>query len=190
VRIAVTIDQLEETKVIADEVLERGYAVSINLMRASTLSDSEVRYASATLGASGVTIFYLADSFGGLLPDVTRMRIRAARDAFRGRVGFHAHDNMGLALANSVAAMEAGATMIDASVRGMGRGGGNARTEQLLLFMMKAFNAEFSAEPLFDLVDGEFARLQEQHPWGATSDFMMSGLNDQHPDSCSVLVCR
>ena len=58
-------------------------------------------------------------------------RVRAIRDAVNCEVGFHGHNNLSLAVANTLAAIEEGATWIDCAVRGFGAGAGNTATEVL-----------------------------------------------------------
>lgn len=80
-------------------------------------------------GAQGV---YITDSAGALLPHEVRERVRALRGSLDIEVGFHAHNNLSLAVANTLAAIEEGATRIDGSVRCLGAGAGNTQTEALL----------------------------------------------------------
>ncbi|MCK2005304.1 4-hydroxy-2-oxovalerate aldolase [[Brevibacterium] frigoritolerans] len=80
-------------------------------------------------GAQGV---YITDSAGALLPHEVRERVKALRDSLEVEVGFHAHNNLSLAVANTLAAIEEGATRIDGSVRCLGAGAGNTQTEALL----------------------------------------------------------
>ena len=79
----------------------------------------------------GADCVYVVDSAGALLPDGARDRVAAVKDAVSCEVGFHAHDNLGLAIGNSVAALEAGADQLDGCLRGLGAGAGNAPTELL-----------------------------------------------------------
>ncbi|MFT7826210.1 4-hydroxy-2-oxovalerate aldolase [Priestia megaterium] len=80
-------------------------------------------------GAQGV---YITDSAGALLPHEVRERVRALRQSLQVEVGFHAHNNLSLAVANTLAAIEEGATRIDGSVRCLGAGAGNTQTEALI----------------------------------------------------------
>ncbi|MET3687583.1 4-hydroxy 2-oxovalerate aldolase [Priestia megaterium] len=80
-------------------------------------------------GAQGV---YITDSAGALLPHEVRERVRALRQSLQVEVGFHAHNNLSLAIANTLAAIEEGATRIDGSVRCLGAGAGNTQTEALI----------------------------------------------------------
>jgi 4-hydroxy 2-oxovalerate aldolase len=80
-------------------------------------------------GATGVGIL---DSSGHYLPvDVTE-RIQAIRAAVDVPVMFHGHNNLGMAVANSIAAAEAGADILDACARGFGAGAGNTQLEVLV----------------------------------------------------------
>src|SRR5439155_939888 len=73
---------------------------------------------------------YSVDCAGALVPEGVRARVEAVA-ARVGAVGFHAHDNLGLAIGNTVAAIEAGASQVDGCLRGLGAGAGNAATELL-----------------------------------------------------------
>jgi len=79
---------------------------------------------------------YVVDSCGTMLPADVRSYIDIFSADF-GTVGFHGHDNLGLANANSLEAIAAGARIIDGSLHGIGRGGGNAATELLAGILTK-----------------------------------------------------
>ena len=80
----------------------------------------------------GADCVYVVDSAGAMTMDMVRARVSALRNAVQCHVGFHAHNNLSLAVANSVAAIEEGATWIDGSTRGFGAGSGNTATEVLV----------------------------------------------------------
>lgn len=80
---------------------------------------------------AGADYINLADSAGYLLPDDVRARISALKNSIPIPVGFHSHNNLGLSVANSIAAIEEGATYIDSCCRGLGAGAGNTQTEVL-----------------------------------------------------------
>lgn len=79
----------------------------------------------------GADLVYITDSAGALLPSGVAARVKALREVLSIPVGFHAHNNLGLAVGNSVAAYEAGAASIDGCLAGLGAGAGNAQTEVL-----------------------------------------------------------
>jgi 4-hydroxy 2-oxovalerate aldolase len=85
-------------------------------------------------GAEGVVIM---DSAGAFLPADVSERIKALVDALSIPVGFHAHNNLGMSIANSVAAVQAGASMVDGTARGFGAGAGNAQLEVLVAVLQR-----------------------------------------------------
>jgi len=80
-------------------------------------------------GAEGVVFM---DSSGHFIPADVRLRVETLVDGLGIAVGFHAHNNLGLAVANSMAAAEAGATLLDGCARGFGAGAGNTQLEVLV----------------------------------------------------------
>ena len=85
----------------------------------------------------GAEAVYVTDSAGAMLPHEVRERIKALRNSLDIEVGFHAHNNLSVAVANTLVAIEEGATRIDGSVRCLGAGAGNTQTEVLLAVMEK-----------------------------------------------------
>jgi 4-hydroxy 2-oxovalerate aldolase len=79
----------------------------------------------------GADCVYVVDSAGAMLPHDAAARVRALKQALKVQVGFHAHNNLGLAIGNTLAALEAGADQVDGTLRGLGAGAGNAATELL-----------------------------------------------------------
>lgn len=80
----------------------------------------------------GADYINLADSAGYLLPDGVKERIEAVRAAVKIPVGFHAHNNLGMATANTLMAVQSGATYIDTTLRGLGAGAGNTQNEVMV----------------------------------------------------------
>ncbi len=77
----------------------------------------------------GADCVYVVDSAGAMLPSDAAARVRALKQALKIQVGYHAHNNLGCAIGNTLAALEAGADQIDGTLRGLGAGAGNAPTE-------------------------------------------------------------
>ena len=112
-----------------------GFLMMAHMTRPGTLAEQ-----ARIMAGAGAEVVYVTDSAGTLLPDEAEARVTALRDALPGDVaiGFHAHQNLGLAVANSLAAYRAGATWIDGCSFGLGAGAGNAPTELLAAVFAKA----------------------------------------------------
>ena len=82
---------------------------------------------------AGADRFYLVDTVGVLYPSQTREMVAAMKAVSRIPLAIHAHNDFGAALANSLAAVEAGIDIVDVSVAGLGKRGGNAALEQMAL---------------------------------------------------------
>ena len=80
-------------------------------------------------GAEGIIFM---DSSGHYLPQDVTERVKKLVTTLAIPVGFHAHNNLGMAIANSIAAVAAGASMLDGCARGFGAGAGNAQLEVLV----------------------------------------------------------
>jgi 4-hydroxy 2-oxovalerate aldolase len=82
----------------------------------------------------GAQCVYVVDSAGAMTIEDARVRVRALKDGLRPetQVGVHAHNNLSLAVANSIGALEEGADQIDGCSRGLGAGAGNCPTEVLV----------------------------------------------------------
>lgn len=85
----------------------------------------------------GADIVYMVDSAGTMHPQQVKERIRALRQHVGSEIGYHAHNNLSLAMANTLAAIEEGATRIDGSIRCLGAGAGNTQTEVLVAVLEK-----------------------------------------------------
>ena len=86
----------------------------------------------------GAQAIIIMDSTGTYLPSDVIQRIAHLKTYTNMKVGFHAHNNLGCAVANSLVAVEAGADMIDACIRGFGAGAGNAPLELILPVLEKS----------------------------------------------------
>lgn len=109
-------------------------ALGFLMMAHSAPTDKVVKQAKL-MESYGAQAVYVTDSAGALLPHQVTERVTALKENLNIEVGFHGHNNLSLAVANTLAAMDAGATRIDGSVRCLGAGAGNTQTEVLLAVM-------------------------------------------------------
>lgn len=105
----------------------------------SALADTKTLVENAkTMEEYGAEAIIIMDSTGTYLPMDVYERVGALKDNLKVDVGFHAHDNLGLATANSLAAVVEGAKYIDACIRGFGAGAGNAHLEMIIPVLEKS----------------------------------------------------
>ncbi|MDR1968906.1 MAG: 4-hydroxy-2-oxovalerate aldolase [Burkholderiaceae bacterium] len=104
------------------------------LMMAHMASPEKLVTQAKLMEGYGANCIYVTDSAGHLLPDTVKARISAVRAALKPEteLGFHGHHNLGMGIANSIAAIETGANRIDAAAAGLGAGAGNTPMEVLV----------------------------------------------------------
>ncbi|MDR2736355.1 MAG: 4-hydroxy-2-oxovalerate aldolase [Gracilibacteraceae bacterium] len=102
------------------------------LMMTHMVAPERIAEEAVKMESYGADYINLADSAGYLMPEGVGERIEAVREAVKIPVGFHAHNNLALAMANSLAALEAGAAYLDGTLRGLGAGAGNTQLEVLV----------------------------------------------------------
>jgi 4-hydroxy-2-oxovalerate/4-hydroxy-2-oxohexanoate aldolase len=108
---------------------------TVGFLMMAHMSEPEALLEQAKLMQSyGANCIYITDSAGHMLPHDVTARIGLLRSKLDAKteIGFHGHHNLGMGIANSIAAIEAGAGRVDASVAGLGAGAGNTPMEVLV----------------------------------------------------------
>ena len=117
---------------------DMGLEVVTFLMLAHMEPPSKVLEQGKLMESYGADVVYVVDSAGAMLPDDVRAKVGLLKEHLKVEVGFHAHNNLGLGIGNTLAAIEEGATAVDGSLCGMGGGSGNAATEVLAAVLDRA----------------------------------------------------
>jgi len=104
----------------------------VSLMYTSKASRDQIVSDCKTIESFGIKTVVLFDSAGNYLPDEIGERVKLVKESSSLRVGFHGHNNLQLAVANSLAVVKAGGEIIDVSLHGIGAGAGNTPLEVMM----------------------------------------------------------
>lgn len=138
IRIGNNVDTFEKTNEFAEYAKKKGLTVAINLMKSYGVKSYEFTTIAKEIDRWNVAdVIYLVDSAGCMMPNEVFEYIDRTREKVSTPIGFHGHNNLSLGVANTLQAVNAGATFIDTCVRGMGRSAGNAQTEIVVHILQK-----------------------------------------------------
>jgi 4-hydroxy 2-oxovalerate aldolase len=176
IRLAINPKFFDRALLIAEEVKGMGFEVGFNVMYMSTWKN-ESGFLNSIKNVDGIAnYFYMVDSFGGVYPRDIKETIEIVRSRTNITLGFHGHNNLELALINSLTAIENGVEIIDSTITGMGRGAGNLKTELLLTILnsINGLDVNFNA---LSKVSDSFEVLQKEFEWGTNIPYMVSAAN-------------
>lgn len=176
VRIAVAPDNFERALKLGEAVKKLGFEVSFNVMY-MTEWENIPGLMSLIPNVDGlVDYLYMVDSFGGVFPEDVKKSMDLIRSKTDVKIGFHGHNNLEMALSNTLTAIENGVDIVDATITGMGRGAGNLKMELLLTVLNSQGKVDFEYNWLSKVTD-VFSELQKQYQWGTNLPYMVSGAN-------------
>lgn len=181
VRLACHFPEFEPSLSCGAWLKKQGYMVGINIMQISDRSRDEIEKAGQLASSFPLDVLYFADSFGGMNPKMTSDIIHALGRHWKGEIGIHTHDSMGLALTNTMQAISDGVTWVDSTVTGMGRGPGNAKTEYLVVEMDQHRKAGHSLASMMSVVNKHFKPMQAKYGWGSNVYYHLAGKYQIHP---------
>jgi 4-hydroxy 2-oxovalerate aldolase len=129
IRVGTDVTGVAESRPYLERAKQRGLFATANLMKSYALPPEGFAEAAARSESFGADVVYLVDSAGSMFPEDVRAYLDALRARTSVRFGFHGHDNLGLAVYNSLFSADQGAAFLDGSLLGLGRSAGNAPTE-------------------------------------------------------------
>lgn len=187
-RIAAYIHQIPAAVDMIQAIHDQGYETTVNLMAISVVQENELEEALALLCRTAVDVIYLVDSYGSLyseeIQELTR-KYRRHADAAGKKIGIHTHNNQQLAYANTIEALVLGASYLDVTLGGLGRGAGNCPAELLLGFLK---NPKYHLRPVIQCLRDHVAPLREKVAWGYDIPYMLTGQRNLHPRSAMAFL--
>lgn len=180
VRIGTNVSDTRSGERVVRQAKDLGLHVSFNFMKSYLCTPVELArlgQAAASWGADAVSV---VDSAGCMLPNNVAEYVTQVVNLTGVPVGFHGHNNLQLAVANSLAAIESGATIIDGTIRGAGRGGGNTPTEILVAALsMRGVATGLDPVAVLRVADRVSQALWPAAAWGAGTS-VVTALNRFH----------
>ena len=192
---------LDDMKEMVQGLLSLGYKVCVNLPCANSITTQEWAEIFNRLKGMNLHAVYLADTYGGCTVfNVTEMlhivRKSMKETSVQFNIGFHSHNNQGDALEKTQRIVQAGATIIDSCISGLGRGAGNLESEVAALRFNNTVKREESIVSmigLLEFIDAHILSKREymKRPFAMRHPlYIVAGYLDLHPDYVDCLLKR
>ncbi len=151
------------------ELRKMGYELSFNIGRIDKLSDEQLDFICKKISEVDLKNFYMADTYGSLDLFSTKKYVELFKYLLEEKyktnikIGFHAHNNFQNATPKTLYALQCGASSIDGTVLGFGRGSGNASTELLLIDLNKNFGKNYNFREILKYADKNIKGYQDDN---------------------------
>tara|TARA_Y100001958_G_C21245775_1_gene575700 strand:- start:1209 stop:2804 length:1596 start_codon:yes stop_codon:yes gene_type:complete len=152
------------------------FLIFINIMQISEIEKEQLIKISIFLKDKNVHALYLADSLGALKTGKLIEILKTLKKHWNKELGIHAHDNLKLALKNSLTGVKNGINWVDSTITGMGRGPGNLKTEKIIKFGNFDNKSNLFREVLYF-----FKNLKKKYKWGTNDYYKIAALKKIHP---------
>lgn len=187
VRIGASFQNYKNSREFIELAREAGLFTCVNFMKSYTATPKEFADCAKDAEDFGANLVYLVDSAGGMLPEEIAQYVSEVKNNTSDlRLGFHGHNNLGLAVANSLKAQEMGVEFLDVSLQGMARGGGNTPAEQFICALMRK-GIDVNVDPIALMNIGEKFISPFQVNEMPTSIDVISGLSLFHSSYMGII---
>lgn len=174
IRVAVDPKNFVRALELAKEIKKKGFELAFNVMYMSNWKKDKMFLNQLDQIDDLVDYFYMVDSYGGVFPTDIEGIVEMVKERTSVPIAFHGHNNLELALINTITALKTGCIMVDSTITGMGRGAGNLKTELLMTYLASKGLVDVAISELSSVV-GAFERLQKKYNWGTNLPYMFSG---------------
>jgi 4-hydroxy-2-oxovalerate aldolase len=187
VRIGTDVNRIASAEQYIAYAKKLGLMVFSNFMKSYSVSAEKFAEYASQAEEMGSDVLVLVDSAGGMLPEDVSRYTSVLREKTKLQLGFHGHNNLDLAIANSMSALEAGATFIDTSLKGLGRSAGNTITEIFALILMKkGYPCDLNVNALMDIAEKFVKPLIREDKFNSLS--MTSGYAQFHSSFMELVL--
>ena len=136
-RVGINVSEFQKAEPYVKKAHDNGFFVTVNYMKSYTVSPDKFADCAMAAESYGADCVYIVDSAGCMTPTEIGNYINAVREKSVVQLGFHGHNNLGLAIENTVYCAKMGLEFIDCSFQGLGRSSGNASIEQVVMLLDK-----------------------------------------------------
>ncbi len=158
----------------------------LNLMQVSELRKRNFIEIINEINLLNIEAFYIADSFGSLKPSDIHNFSKILKKYCTTKIGFHAHDNLGLAFKNALEAIKVNFDYLDSTILGMGRGAGNLKTEEIYKHL---FKKDIVGNKSLKIINERiFKKLKKNYKWGTNTYYRYAANKSIHPSYVQELI--
>jgi 4-hydroxy-2-oxovalerate aldolase len=186
IRIGTNVTDVEDSEKFVGRAKKHGMLVTSNFMKSYAMEPAKFAEKAKLSQEYGSDVLYIVDSSGGMFASDLEDYFRAVQNICDIPLAFHGHDNLGLAVANTLKAVELNAVLIDTSLQGMGRSAGNAATEIVVLALEK-MGISLGVDPIAIMDIGEKYIRPLIKRRGLSSLDMVSGYAQFHSSYMGVI---
>ena len=186
IRVGTNVSEVAASAPFIERAKHHGMMVCANFMKSYVEPPDRFAETAQQSAGYGADVVYIVDSAGSMLPDELRRYVESTRRLGNVRLGFHGHDNLGLATANALMAVECGISIVDSSLQGLGRSSGNTNTE-LLLCVLERMGIDLGIDKIKVMDIGERLIVPLINAHGRNSLDTICGYAQFHSSYMSVI---
>lgn len=179
--------RMHEAMQYCSQIKSLGYRVFAQLVSVTSYSDEELMELIEIANRIKPYAVSMVDTYGLLTPDKVRhiFRILDERLDRTIKIGFHGHNNLQLAFANTMEFLEISQkrdVVVDGSLYGMGKSAGNAPIELVAMHLNQMYGKNYKINAMLESINESIMEFYQKFPWGYKMYFYLSALNGVHPD--------
>ena len=181
IRVAFYAHQLDEALEMIEDAYQKGYEVSANMMAVAAVDLQETCKCIEKISKSNAAVIVVVDSFGSITTEHAEFLTNLYTEISQGtgkEIGMHAHNNQQLGFASTIESIRHGATRVDASYSGLGRGAGNCPMELLLGYLK---GGKYDLRVIYECIEKYLVPLRKEIEWGPYPEYMITGQFNLHP---------